>query len=217
MESFYKTLTRINSIQNKIIKSFPTNPTTKKPVADITTDLTTNSSTEKVSSNDGNFLAKLISDELDKNNNGSNAITVDIKSKPPLRRNEVYDEVINNTADKYKLPPRLIKSIIKVESNFDPLAVSPKGAQGLMQIMPGTAEELNLENPFQPIKNIDSGSKYFKGLLDKFNGDIVKALAAYNAGENSFKDGEIPNYKETKNYVKKVIGEYLKYNGVKDL
>jgi hypothetical protein len=121
----------------------------------------------------------------------------------------VYDRFINAAAERYQLDIDLIRAVIDAESGFDSYAVSTKGAAGLMQLMPETARELGVGNPFDPEQNIDGGSRYLKGLLDKYDGEIRLALAAYNAGPNAVQRyGGIPPYKETQQYVKRVLRSY---------
>ena len=121
------------------------------------------------------------------------------------------DEIITEIAYKFAIEASLVKAIIRAESNCNPNAVSSKGAQGLMQLMPGTARELNVTRPFDPRENIIGGVKYIKGLLASY-GDLRLALAAYNAGPgNVEKFAGIPPYRETINYVKKVIRYYKKF------
>ncbi len=113
---------------------------------------------------------------------------------------------IRVAADKYDLPPALIHSVIRAESNFQPDAVSPAGAQDLMQLMPATAEELGVEDPFNIEQNIDGGARYLRRMLDLFSGNLHQALSAYNAGPGAVMrhNGQVP-YAETRNYVQKVL------------
>ena len=121
------------------------------------------------------------------------------------------DEIIAEISDKFDIEASLVKAIIRAESNCDPKAVSSKGAQGLMQLMPGTARELNVTRPFDPKENIVGGVKYIKGLLASY-GDLRLALAAYNAGPGTVKKyAGIPPYRETINYVRKVIRYYKNF------
>ncbi|MBU1078164.1 MAG: lytic transglycosylase domain-containing protein [Spirochaetes bacterium] len=120
--------------------------------------------------------------------------------------NNKYDDIIIKNAKRYTIPERLIKSVIKQESNYNPKAVSSKGAKGLMQLMPQTAKLLGVTNVFDPEENISGGVKYLKQMLDRFDGDVVKALAAYNAGPKAVEDNNgVPNYSETKNYVSRIL------------
>lgn len=117
-----------------------------------------------------------------------------------------YDQTIDAAATKWGLDPALVKAVIKAESGFRSGAVSPAGAQGLMQLMPGTAAGLGVSDPFDPEQNIMGGARYLKGQLERFGGDVEKALAAYNAGPgNVIKYGGIPPFRETQNYVRKVL------------
>ncbi len=121
-----------------------------------------------------------------------------------------YDKIIQKAASKFKLDESLIKAVIKAESNFNHQAVSPKGAQGLMQLMPKTASFLKVEDAFHPSDNIEGGARYLRYLLNVYNGDLTLALAAYNAGETAVaKYGNaVPPYRETQNYVRRVLSFY---------
>jgi len=121
-----------------------------------------------------------------------------------------YDLHIQRAARAYRIDPMLIKAIIKTESNFDPYAVSPRGAQGLMQLMPGTARELQVEDPFDARQNVYGGTSYFRKLLDSYNGNIRLSLAAYNAGPGRVKT-TVPQIPETVAYVSKVMRLYRAY------
>jgi len=124
-----------------------------------------------------------------------------------------YEAVIQKMAARYKVEPALIKAVIKAESNFDPSALSRKGAIGLMQLMPATALNLNVSNPYNPHQNIEGGTKYLRNLTGLFGSDLKLVIAAYNAGENAvIKYGRnIPPYKETRDYVKRVTTYLTSY------
>jgi soluble lytic murein transglycosylase len=122
-----------------------------------------------------------------------------------------YEKIIHTKSLKYDLDPSLVSAIIKAESNWDPDAVSNKGAMGLMQLMPSTASDLKVDDPYDPEENIEGGTKYLRLLIDLFEGNLRLALAAYNAGPAKvLKYGGIPPYKETISYVKKVNLYYNK-------
>jgi soluble lytic murein transglycosylase-like protein len=116
-----------------------------------------------------------------------------------------YKAEIDSAAQKYGLDPALLRGLIRQESNFDPNAGSPAGAQGLCQLMPGTAAALGCTDVHNPAQNIDAGARYLRQQLDAFGGDVSKALAAYNAGPGAVKRyGGVPPYAETQNYVRQV-------------
>jgi soluble lytic murein transglycosylase-like protein len=120
-----------------------------------------------------------------------------------------YGKFIMDAAERYRLDPELIRAIIKVESSFNPYAVSEKGAMGLMQLMPETAKEMQVGTPFEAKENIMGGSRYLRKMLNLFDGDLRLGLAAYNAGPNKvMENGAIPKIPETEQYVKKVMQEY---------
>lgn len=124
----------------------------------------------------------------------------------PSKTEDVH-QIIINKADKYRLDPTLISAVITAESSFDSKAISQKGAIGLMQLMPDTAREMGIKNPFNPEQNIEGGTRYLKYLIEKYDGDLTRALAAYNAGPRRVeKSSWIPN--ETKNYIRKVYSLY---------
>lgn len=119
------------------------------------------------------------------------------------------DTAIDQAASRHNVDPNLVRALVKVESNFNPNAVSRKGAMGLMQLMPQTARQLNLKNPFDPQQNIDAGVRHLKQLLDNYNGDVRLSLAAYNAGSGAVsRHRGIPRYSETQNYVRRITNLY---------
>ena len=123
-----------------------------------------------------------------------------------------YDALITEFCQKYQVDFALIKAIIRAESGFNPIAVSRKGARGLMQLMPETASRVNVSNPFNPRENVEGGVRHFKYLLSLFNNDLKLSLAAYNAGENLVSQlGVIPPYRETIEYVQRVLDFYQSY------
>jgi len=127
-----------------------------------------------------------------------------------------YDEFIERVGKNYHVDPSLIKAIIHTESDFNHRAVSRRGAQGLMQLMPETSRELRVGNPFNPKENIDGGTRYFRKLLDNFNGDLNLSLAAYNAGPGLvMRTGGVPQIPETKRYIKKVLKQYRYYRAAR--
>ncbi|MFO0753427.1 MAG: transglycosylase SLT domain-containing protein [Thermodesulfovibrionales bacterium] len=139
---------------------------------------------------------------------GKNSFAVPPETVSAVSREEIHS-IVEEKARQHDVDAGLVKAVIRAESNWNPLAVSPKGALGLMQLMPGTASLLGVLNPFDPVENIDGGTRYLKMLLEKFSGDLPLALAAYNAGpkrvERSY---SVPSIPETIAYVKKVIAHY---------
>jgi len=129
----------------------------------------------------------------------------------PARPQIDLSAVVNEASGRYRLDPDLISSVIKAESDFKVHAVSQKGAQGLMQLMPGTASQLGVRNAFDPQANVEGGTKYLRELMEKYNFDMVRALAAYNAGPQRVEQfGGVPPYYETRAYVARVVRDFNK-------
>jgi soluble lytic murein transglycosylase-like protein len=123
-----------------------------------------------------------------------------------------YDNWIREAATLYQIPEALIRAVIRVESDFDPRAVSPANARGLMQMIPETAERMLVTDVFDPRQNIFGGVRYLRVLANTFNGDLALTVAAYNAGEGAvMRHGGIPPYPETQDYVVRVVGYYRQY------
>ena len=123
-----------------------------------------------------------------------------------------YEHYIESVGSQYKVDPHLIKAVIKAESNFDCQALSGKGAQGLMQLMPGTARDMRVADPFDPRDNINGGTRYLRKMLNIFDEDLHLALAAYNAGPEVVKNiGGVPDIPETVEYVNRVLRHYRRY------
>lgn len=126
-----------------------------------------------------------------------------------LISNSAVDDAIDRAAARHGVDPNLVRAVIKVESNFNPRAVSKKGAMGLMQLMPATARQLNVGNPFNPEENVDAGVRHLKQLLTSYKGDVTLSLAAYNAGPGAVaRFNGVPRFAETQNYVRQITGLY---------
>ena len=135
------------------------------------------------------------------------APTVVVASLVPLNTPATIGAHIRTAAARYGLSEQLVTAVIRVESAFNPLAVSPKGAQGLMQLMPATASQLGVRNVFDVAENIDGGVRHLRGLIDRFDNNLSLALAAYNAGERAvLQHGGIPPFPETEEYVARILG-----------
>jgi hypothetical protein len=134
------------------------------------------------------------------------------RKRVKLPPGDQYDKLILRSARNHRVEPALVKAVIAAESNFKPTAVSRVGAQGLMQLMPQTARELGVENPFHPAENVDGGTRYLRDMLDRF-GDLKRAVAAYNAGPEAVdRYRGIPPYPETLDYVARVLNYYRGYH-----
>jgi soluble lytic murein transglycosylase-like protein len=120
-----------------------------------------------------------------------------------------FDSIIKSISAKYNIDPRLVSAVVQTESNFNPNAESASGAQGLMQLMPDTARELGVQNSLDPVQNLEGGVHYLRSMLDRYDGNVSMALAAYNAGPGTVsKYGGIPPYQETQSYVRRVLDAY---------
>jgi soluble lytic murein transglycosylase-like protein len=124
---------------------------------------------------------------------------------------EKIEDMIREVSARYRVDPALVRAVIETESNWNSSALSRKGAQGLMQLVPGTAQELGVNNAFDPKQNLDGGVRYLHSLLERYNGDLDRALAAYNAGPHAVdRAGGVPRYRETREYVHKVTDSYFR-------
>ena len=169
-------------------------------------------------SNGQNFIDALKSSMKEKNVFRLQNPTLDL---PPLRKapsisnntnysREYIDNLVKNISAKYGVDEKLVNCVIKQESGFNVKAKSKAGAMGLMQLMPATARGLGVKDPYNPIQNIEGGVKYLSNMLKKYHGNVILALAAYNAGSGAVdKYSGVPPYKETQNYVKSILANYL--------
>jgi hypothetical protein len=164
--------------------------------------------TEEITGYEKDLLAPAIADLSASSAVPSPAVnSVSGRSMPMLALNEV----VNNASANYHLDPDLVNSVIHAESGFNVHAVSPKGARGLMQLMPGTASQLGVADAFDAQANVEGGSRYLRELLERYHFDLVKALAAYNAGPERVEQYQgVPPFRETRAYVNRVVHEYNK-------
>jgi len=133
-----------------------------------------------------------------------------VKPIEPTTVQDPMDRIVQEAAQRHKVDPALVKAVIRTESDWNPHAVSRKGAEGLMQLIPETAERFGVGNPMDPVQNVEGGTTYLRWLLDRYNGDLRKTLAAYNAGEGAVdQSGGVPRYRETQQYVQKVTHAYF--------
>jgi soluble lytic murein transglycosylase-like protein len=147
-------------------------------------------------------------------NQSATARIVNANFRGPTASPGDIDSAIEQAAARHNVDPNLVRAVVKVESNFNPNAVSRKGAMGLMQLMPSTARQLRVKNPFDPEQNVDAGVRHLKQLLESYDGDIKLTLAAYNAGAGAVaRSSGVPRYAETQNYVRRITNLYY---GVSD-
>ena len=139
---------------------------------------------------------------------GPRAVIIPVGTPLTTTSNHRFEPLIHQNATSQGIRPDLVRAVIQVESGFNPRAVSPKGAMGLMQLMPATAAQFGVIDPFNPVENIRAGVRYLRQLLDRYNKDEQLALAAYNAGPGAVQKygNKVPPYKETQNYVNKITG-----------
>jgi hypothetical protein len=139
----------------------------------------------------------------------ANAKIATANFRGPLATSGDVDSAIEQAAARHNVDPNLVRAVVKVESNFNPNAVSRKGAMGLMQLMPATARQLKVKNPFDPEQNVDAGVRHLKQLLESYGGDVKLTLAAYNAGAGAVaRSSGVPHYAETQNYVRRITNLY---------
>lgn len=137
------------------------------------------------------------------------ANAVQANTTQPASKAQILN-VVSQISKKHGVDEKLVQALIKQESGFNPKAKSKAGAMGLMQLMPSTAKNLGVQDPYNMVQNVEGGVKYLKSMLNKYNGNVILALAAYNAGPNAVdKYSGIPPYKETQNYVRNILANYL--------
>ena len=186
---------------------------------DLFRDLFDTEVARKMAYGGGIGLAELLYKGLDRYYSAPNIRLADTDSlgseEPAFQRIQEFHDIIINTSRSHDIDPALVYAVISRESSGNPQLVSSKGAKGLMQLMDGTARELGVSNSFDPEENISGGTRYLKQMLNRFDGDLRLALAAYNAGPGAVeKYGGVPPFQETINYVDRVLESYTKYQAV---
>lgn len=210
---------RYNQLSNTVNKRIETNPLDTLYPANKSTNVPSFERVMASSSgvNFGTLLTsgkKNVSAELLKTNGVYSPLTQAIQSEtsnitPVTSKSQILN-IVSQVSQKYNVDEKLVQAVIKQESGFNAKAKSKAGAMGLMQLMPATAKRLGVKDPYNPIQNIDGGVRYLKSMLDKYNGNIILALAAYNAGPGAVdKYSGVPPYAETQNYVKNILANYL--------
>jgi soluble lytic murein transglycosylase-like protein len=174
---------------------------------------TTNTSTMKAARQAAQEVDRLMTAPADRKTGrtkvGSQPVVPGAISQERQLSPETVDKAIDAAAQRHGVDPNLVRAVVKVESNYNPRAVSRKGAMGLMQLMPYTAKSLNVGNAFDPSQNVDAGVRHLKRLLESYNGNVELSLAAYNAGSGAVsRNRGIPPYRETRDYVKKITDLY---------
>jgi soluble lytic murein transglycosylase-like protein len=143
--------------------------------------------------------------------NGADAKPTDSRPTDSKPSDSKLDQIVQDAAGRHQVDPALVKAVIATESGWNSQAVSQKGAMGLMQLVPATAQRFGVGNPFDPAQNVEGGTTYLRSLLDRYNGDLTKSIAAYNAGERAVDQSRgVPAYRETQQYVQKVTSAYFK-------
>ncbi|MGG0844529.1 lytic transglycosylase domain-containing protein [Peribacillus simplex] len=208
----FKTFMELQAIQQFTNGNITNNDSSRSIFQHMLSELVSGDALEDTSQTLGSLLTNVETETksfLQSGSLKSNPIATAYTNNESSETGTNYDQIISQAASLYNLPEKLIKSVIKQESNFNPEATSYAGATGLMQLMPATARSLGVDDPSDPEQNIMGGSKYLSQMMARYDGDIKVALAAYNAGPgNVDKYNGIPPFRETRNYVQKVYGTF---------
>ena len=211
----FRTLMDLQAIQQFSTGTITSTSSSRSMFQEMLTGLISSDTLENTSQSLGSLLSNVETEAKSiLQSNTMHPLNNPLTTAPPEKRTSEtvtnFDDMISEAATLYNLPEKLIKSVIKQESNFNPSATSYAGASGLMQLMPATARSLGVENITDPKQNIMGGSKYLSQMLSRYNGDVQMALAAYNAGPgNVDKYNGIPPFSETQNYVRKVFNTFM--------